>query len=775
MPKPKLRLGRLKINQQALILFVVISVTPVLALNTYWLVTQQDVLRSEAERRQTLLTQSAAERANSFMSQKVKALILHSQSTSILKNETQESHLQLTNYIKQDQDIEKVQLLDENGQNQITLYGDNAGQLKRNDNFDSQEAFRFATFLGGKEYISPVHYIDNDPYVQIAVPVLTFSRAQDFSELSTSERGVIRSSEDVNGALLITVNLSQLWDAVFADAENSPTFSYIVDDKKHLIGHPDREFSGTRTDLSTQPAVRSFIDNQQSSQKRSIETTGINNEPVLATHAPVPLTSWSVITEEPLDGISQSADEVATTVWTLNIIIALLAIALSYMFSRHITRPIQKLAAGADEIGEGNLDTQIHIDRNDEVGMLAHNLNSMGQRIKALVERINTERQQLDIVLNSINEGVFAMDGEGKIMLANTPALTLFDTDSEHVNGATLKELATFKQDVAEIVIDVNDIDPEENVVEYKNLKFTGSDEKEHFVDIIIARVPHSSANEGEQAIQYLATVVDQTEARELEAMKIDFVSMAAHELRTPLTAIRGYMELILNDKNVDLPDQFRQYLLQGYESTIQLSGLINNLLNVSKIERNALQMSMDKLDLAKLVSSSVRNQQFSAEKAKLTLAYTGEDSEVFVVGDVTALREVIDNLITNAIHYTPEDGKVTVSLDVEDDYVVTSVEDTGIGISEESVKKLFTKFFRVHGGLATGSGGSGLGLYISKSIVESHGGTIWVDSTEGVGSTFSFKLPLFTQERYESLKDTSQTESNIRREHGWITKNSTR
>lgn len=765
---------KLKISRQALILFILISVTPVIVLNLYWLNNQQNVLRTDAERRQVLLTESAAERVNSFMSQKIKALILHSQSTPLLKGDMQASQRQLTNYIKQDQDVEKITLLNKSGQSLLALNSDDAAEFKQKDGFDTQKAFRLATFLGGKEYISPVQYIDNDPYVQIAVPVLTFSKAQDFSNLSTSERGVVRSSEDINGALLVTVNLSHLWEAVFENETESPSFSYIVDEQKHLIGHPDRTFAQKRTSLSGQPTVDNFIDSSQQNGDNTIVDTGISGEPVLATRATVPLTSWSVITEEPIENVSESADQVATTVWTLNIVLALLAIAISYLFSRRITGPIQKLASGADEIGNGNLDTHVEVKRNDELGALAHSLNNMSQRIKALVEHINSERRQLDVVLNSINEGVFALDENGVILLTNNPGLELFNMNTNQVINTPFKDMAEFKQDVADLELDVTDIDAEEDTAEYKNLKFVDSNDQERFVDILVARVPQSNQSNDERAIRYLATVIDQTKSRELEAMKVDFVSMAAHELRTPLTAIRGYMELILNDPNTELSEQFRKYLLQGYESTVQLSGLINNLLNVSKIERNALQMSMEKVDLAKLVASSVRNQQFGAETANLTLTYDGPKSEVFVVGDVTALREVVDNLITNAIHYTPEDGQVTVSLQVEDnnDRVMVSVEDTGIGIPEEAVNNLFTKFFRVHGGLATGSGGSGLGLYISKSIVESHDGTIWVESTEDVGSTFSFRLPLYTEERYQAVKSSSKQSNNIRREHGWTTKN---
>jgi signal transduction histidine kinase len=769
LPKSKLTISR-----QAIILFILISVTPVIALNTYWLDSQQEVLREQAEQRQLLRTEAAADRADNFMSQKVKALILHSQSTSILRGDVDKARVQLRNYIKQDQNIEKVEWLNDNGGTRLALEAEDT-PLTQDNSFDTQEAFRLVTFLGGKEYISPVTYINNDPYTQIAVPVVTFTTAQDFSHLSTSEEGMIRSPEDINGALMVTVNLHQLWNTVFQQEADSPTTSYIVDSQKHLIGHPAQQFTGRRTDLAEQSIINDFIDASTPEEAQTTEARGINGEPVLASHAAIPTTSWSVITEEPLAKVSQSADQVATMVWMLNVALVIIAIALSYVFTRRITKPVQKLVSGANQIGQGNLDTRIQLGRNDEMGTLAESINNMSGRIESLVEHINTERHQLDVVLNSINESVFALDKNGSILLANDPALGLFDVSSSQIIGTPFANIATFKRDLADVDIDVHNTDNENKTAEYKNVKFVDSEDKERFVDVLVARVPQTGNGENERTIQYLITVIDQTHARELEAMKIDFVSMAAHELRTPLTAIRGYMELILNDPNTELSDQFRQYLLQGYESTVQLSGLINNLLNVSKIERNALQMSMEKLDIAKMISSNVRNQQFAAEKSQVTLTYDGPDSEVYVVGDITALREVVDNLISNALHYTSENGQVTIGLETEDDgdNVTVSVRDTGIGIPEDTVDNLFTKFYRVHGGLATGSGGSGLGLYISKSIVESHGGTIWVESTENVGSTFSFRLPVYTEARYKEAQGDESGENNVRREHGWTTKNS--
>ncbi len=756
------------IGQRALLLFVIVSVVPALSLNFFWLFSQQAVLRSQAKQRQVLLTQSAASRVNEFISQKVSAAILHSQTTSVLSGNLQQTRAELDNYAKQDKDLSHIKLLNKDGGVSVDIGTDakDGAQVETNT-INTETAFKIVTFLGGKEYISPVEYINGQPHVQIAVPILTFSESQDFRQLTTSERGVVRGTDDINGALIIMVNLQSLWSSVFEGDENTPTFSYIIDDKKRIIGHEDNKYVNGNADPSKLSSVDYFFNNPGADNNPTIESDALNGGQALTTFARVPLTSWLVITEEPLENIAAAAKQVADRVWLINILIAAAALSIGYVFSRQITRPIRLLADDASEIGRGNFDTVVDVKSSDEIGSLARSLNLMSQRLKKLIGGMAAERNQLDVVLNSINEGIFALDSNGNIKLVNRAAINLYGVTLETVIGRPFKSLASYKQDLAEVSVDIKDIDPKINMVEFHDLHFIGNDGKPHFIDILLARVKHS-----EDDIALLVTVIDQTSSRELEAMKIDFVSLAAHELRTPLTAIRGYLELSLRDKDPELSEKHRRYLLQSVDSSWQLSSLINNLLNVSKIDRNALQMSMDKLDWAKTVASSVSNSQFSAEKSKISLTYNGPESDIIIIGDSVAIREVIDNLISNAIHYTSENGMITVHLEIKDNEVITRVHDTGIGISKEGVEKLFTKFYRVHGGLATGSGGSGLGLYLSKSIVELHNGKIWVESTEGLGSTFSFSLPLFDPVEYEKIKSTGN--QTLRRKRGWITKSST-
>lgn len=237
----------------------------------------------------------------------------------------------------------------------------------------------------------------------------------------------------------------------------------------------------------------------------------------------------------------------------------------------------------------------------------------------------------------------------------------------------------------------------------------------------------------------------DKTKEKALEAMKLDFVSMAAHELRTPLTSIKGYISVFINENKDKLtPDQM-MFITRINTSTQQLSGLVENLLSVSRVERGAMNLHRQSVDWVANVKSQVETFDHRANEKRITLRFIEPKAPIPQVQvDLVRINEVLNNMVSNAINYTEPMGKIDVWIDKKEDQVITSVRDTGKGIPSDALPKLFSKFFRVQGGPAEqASKGNGLGLYLSKAIVELHNGKIWAES-EGVGrgSTFSFSLP---------------------------------
>lgn len=229
-----------------------------------------------------------------------------------------------------------------------------------------------------------------------------------------------------------------------------------------------------------------------------------------------------------------------------------------------------------------------------------------------------------------------------------------------------------------------------------------------------------------------------------LEKMKVEFVSMAAHELRTPLTSIRGYLAVFM-EENKDKFDNTQKMFLHRINIAVQqLMGLTENLLNASRIERGVFSISTETVDWASNVAEVVDEFSDQARDKKIELVFTKpQNQSYFVKADKIRINEVLSNLLSNALSYTKKGGKISVEIEQKDQEVITSVKDTGVGIPKSALPHLFTKFFRANGSATQGIKGTGLGLYISKAIVERHGGRIWVESEAGKGSTFSFSLPV--------------------------------
>lgn len=755
---------KLKITHRALLLFIIISVVPVLSLNTFWLSSHKKILRKEAEKQQQLFANLAAVRSNTFMVNKINSIIIHSQTSSILETDIEGSAAELKNLMQQDDDITQLILYSPEGKVLLDIQSEGRPHNIADPSKDkkSLSAFKVVTFLSGKEYISPVYYDKTHPYFIVAVPIIDASTLGNQSRLSTSERGVIRGAGDIQGALLSVIDIRDNIGGDLLDDPDEATKTFIINNQQQLVSHQHHTEENHLVNVNEFPSVQYFKDNDQDSGVVELHGS-IDHVPVIAAAARVPTTDWLLIAERPISDVNKEAGRISNLVFGMNVLLGIGVSVIAYIFSYRITNPIKSLAKEAEKMGAGNLDQPIKATaRHDEIGSLARSLKQMGHRLNSMVRGIVNERDQLDFVLNSVTEGIFVLDGQGNVKLANKPAYELFGVNQNELRGKPFKDIAVFQQDVSKVGIDPNNVALGEKIVEFKNLKFTNRNGGVRYIDVIMARyvVP-------ENDIGSIVTVFDRTASSELESMKIDFVSLAAHELRTPLTAIRGYLELILKDKEVKISDKHRHWLLQMNDTSQQLASLINNLLNVSKIERGALKMSTDKIDWAKMINKSVKDAQFSAEKTETKLSYKGHESGEYVLGDPVALREVIDNLISNALRYTPVGGDVVVSCERDGEEINVTVEDNGIGISKDDQRKLFTKFYRVHGGLATGSGGSGLGLYISKSIMELHKGSIWVTSQEGVGSVFHLTLP-----RVESDLDSKNKQDFSGKNRGWVTKN---
>lgn len=497
------------------------------------------------------------------------------------------------------------------------------------------------------------------------------------------------------------------------------------------------------------------------------EARDYRNHKVMVAARSIGFADWVIATKMDTQEITAPINQLRNGLIGIVIASSIIIIVVAIYFARFFTNPILQIAHVSQRIGQGDFTERIDLHRTDEIGELGTSITAMGLSLKDYVARIESQRHRLEVILNSTAESILAIDKTGTILIANQAAGELVGAGLEGISGKNVRDIFAWKRSNGDFAIDYNVTETRV----FPDVQYTDQAGNEHFVKVLVAPV---SDGQDQSAAQAIVTIHDETKSRELEDMKIDFVSMAAHELRTPLAAIRGYLELISYKEGKTADTDTTTYIHQALKSATELGGLINNLLDVTRIERGTLTLHFEKTDLSVLIAQAIKESQFVAKDKNITLQYEGPQQECLVVGDPIALREVINNLLANAIKYTERNGSVRVSLALEDQKYVVHVTDTGIGIPQKALPNLFTKFYRVHGGLDSGSTGTGLGLYISKSIMERHHGTISVESEVGKGSTFSFAVPVLNEAQLAAVQ--SVQEQNITRRHrGWVTKNITR
>jgi two-component system phosphate regulon sensor histidine kinase PhoR len=454
------------------------------------------------------------------------------------------------------------------------------------------------------------------------------------------------------------------------------------------------------------------------------------------------------------------------------------AVILSYVFAELLSRPVRRIRQAAQELAQGNFKTQFRHRSATEFNEIGQALDQIAIRLQQTISQaaseqaiIESERNKLRGVLNAMTDGVFALDRSGRIILFNKAASELTGRSIEAVAGQLSEKVMPFRQD-GELVMTrflASRTGNENKVGEWKGLELYRADGASLIVDVQ-AKIQTDDPN----GIAALITFHDLTKSHQLEQMKVDFVALAAHELRTPLTEIKGYLDILRHEAK-GLTKANRDFLDRSMQSANQLGGLMHNLLNVSRIEHGELGYKPERIDYAAFLQDLYREMNDRAKQQKRTLKLDIPAHLPHLMADSLGMREVLINLIDNAINHTaPGLGIITVSVRHHPHEMETSITDNGVGIPADSLPRLFNKFYRVNE-LKSTTRGTGLGLFICKSIVEEHGGHIWVESVEGEGSTFSFRLPLHppavarATTPGDNNADKPETHTITRGAHGWI------
>jgi two-component system phosphate regulon sensor histidine kinase PhoR len=410
--------------------------------------------------------------------------------------------------------------------------------------------------------------------------------------------------------------------------------------------------------------------------------------------------------------------------------ILVISLSLTLLVSVFISRPLSEMSAIAKAMARGDFTKKASIHTKDEIGDLAQSLNAMSDEIKDKIEKANSERAKLDLVLSSMFEGVIVTDETEKIILMNPSLRRLFLLDSNPEGKKPLEVVRnTAVEDMVEKIIEgKQQLATEEitvNTPEEKVLKVNG--------------VPIMRNNRLEGAILVFHDI---TELRHLEKVRQDFVANVSHELRTPISSIKGYAETLLEGAIED-KDNAKEFISIIYQDANRLAALINDLLDLSKIESGKMKMNFAPLDPGLLIRRTVTVIENQAKAKSISIKLDIPAGLPKIKADETRFSQVMINLLDNAIKYSSEGGLVIVSTRVTDNVLQVDISDTGIGISEKDLPRIFERFYRVDKARSRELGGTGLGLSIVKHIVQAHGGQVWVKSELGHGSTFSFTILL--------------------------------
>ncbi|MFA5089440.1 MAG: ATP-binding protein [Candidatus Omnitrophota bacterium] len=410
--------------------------------------------------------------------------------------------------------------------------------------------------------------------------------------------------------------------------------------------------------------------------------------------------------------------------------ILLLSLGLTFLVSVFVSRPLTKMSEIAKSMAQGDFSKKAAIYAQDEIGELAHSLNLMSEEIKDKIGKISSERAKLDLVLSSMFEGVIVTDDKEKIILMNPSLRKMFLVDTNPEGKKPLEVIRnTAVQDIVDRIIQGRQsLATEEitiSVPEAKILKVNG--------------VPIVRNDKFEGAILVFHDI---TELRRLEQIRQDFVANVSHELRTPISSIKGYAETLLEGALED-KDNVKEFISIIYQDSDRLANLINDLLDLSKIESGKMKMNFVPLDPVSAIKRAVTVIENQAKAKSIALKLDLPLDLPRIKADETRFTQVMINLLDNAIKYSSEGGSATISVKVVNNALQIDISDTGIGISEKDLPRIFERFYRVDKARSRELGGTGLGLSIVKHIVSAHGSQVWVKSKLGLGSTFSFTIPL--------------------------------
>ncbi|MDQ0351518.1 two-component system sensor histidine kinase VicK [Alkalibacillus filiformis] len=512
----------------------------------------------------------------------------------------------------------------------------------------------------------------------------------------------------------------------------------VIDNNSRVLGTTsqfDRENIGNRTtELRIQRALsagnreENIVYNPQNGHRTLIISTPIENGDEIVGALSLEASMEGVYTQlNDINRIFANGTALAITVSAL----------LGVLVARTITRPITEMRRQAKVMATGDYSKKVNVYGEDEIGQLAVSFNELNDQLQLAQATTEGERRKLSSVLSNMTDGVIATDEHGDIILMNEPASKLIGKNYIEVQSEPLLDVLGLNSHV-------------NNLEEIKEIGSTIIDFSDDDQELLLKANFSAIQDEADEMNGFLTVISDVTEEERVERERREFVANVSHELRTPLTTMRSYLEALTDGstwKDETIAPKFLNVVQNESERMIRL---VNDLLQLSKMDNKDYLLEKERVEYVKYIDQVVDRFSFNL-KDGLSLTRNLPKDHCYVWMDSDKLTQVLDNIISNAIKYSPEGGEINVTVKKERHHILTQVSDEGVGIPTENLEKVFDRFYRVDKARTRQLGGTGLGLAIAKELIEAHDGKIWADSREGKGTTISFSLPLMRKKRGRS------------------------
>nr|WP_105617326.1 ATP-binding protein [Vallitalea okinawensis] len=439
---------------------------------------------------------------------------------------------------------------------------------------------------------------------------------------------------------------------------------------------------------------------------------------------------YTMYVETSLEEVNENLSEYVRIIIISVIISVVISAVLGFLFANTITRPIAALTRSAKKMAKGNISHEnnvIEVKSDDEIGQLTETFNHMAIELNKTLSAITSEKNKLETVFAHMADGILVFNSKNELIHANPAAYSMlglkiadkpfgsiFEPLDSEINFESLLEMDT--NSLQTFMLAIND--------QYINACFATYIDKSN------------------ESFGLITVLQDMTEQKKLEEMQKEFVANVSHELRTPLTTIKSYTETLLAGA-LDERDVAENFLQVVNNESDRMTTLVKDLLELSRLDNKQIKFNMKTMDLSLLMEDCYDKYKILADKKNQQMVFANKDDKFHIIGDAHRIEQVIKNIISNAVKYSPEDATIKLNMRQHFDMVQIIIEDDGLGIPEEDLPRIFERFYRVDKARSRAMGGTGLGLAIVKEIVEHHGGHITVDSVYGKGSTFCINLPI--------------------------------